>query len=420
MFRLACLTLPLLAASACTQDDLFRVTGFQQETFSNDADILFILDNSSSMSQESAELAINFGTFIETLAGEDGGNASADGLGDAVDNYIEFASRRTGFIDFGIGIASTDPADVGALRGERVEFGQADVTGRFQRAILCDSTCWTTEAVGNDPGYTCGDEYDRITEQVLDCECGAGGWGIGQNCGGGREEGLEQVLLAMCGAVEDPPEACFDPDESPGFTEDRVGQNEGLIRPGGTFIPVIVTDEGDASRREADADSIPENYERIFRAFGVRMAWAHIGTRPTSDPDNCNGDTQVPAWAVARYDYFVEETDGLRADIAVNNGNGCEVQDFGETLQQLGELINRLQRDFRLAAIPDIDTLQVFVDGREVDPAELSGDNEFGTGWSYNPDDNAIEFHGEAVPDYDEKVRIYYLPISGMPRELPF
>lgn len=409
----------LLLATGCTDPDLFRVTGFQQETFSNDADILFVLDNSTSMAEESGALAVNFGTFIEALAGDEGGNASSDGLADAVDNYIEFASRRTGFIDYRIGIVSTDPADVGQLNSGLVEFGESDVTGRFRNAILCDSTCWTVGSYGNDPGYTCGDPYDRITEQVLDCECGADNWGQGANCGGGREEGLEQVFLAMCGAVDNPPDACFDPDESPGFTDDLVGSNEGLIREGGTFIPVIISDEGDASRRQTDGDSVPAEYERLFRQFNTRMAWALIGPQPGGQGENCNS-AQVPAWSVQRYEYFVEDSGGLRADINVDNGGGCEVQDFSATLQQLGDLINSLQREFRLAAVPDLDTLQVFVDGKEVDPSTLGDGGEYSDGWSYNPEDNAVEFHGEAVPDYDEKVRIYYLPITGMPRELPF
>lgn len=408
-----------LVCVGCTQPDLFRVTGFQQETFSNDADILFVLDNSTSMAEESGELAVNFGTFIEALAGDEGGNASSNGLGDAVDNYIEFAARRTGFIDYRIGIISTDPADVGSLNAGLVEFGETDVTGRFQNAVLCDSTCWTQGSFGNDPSYTCGEPFDRVTEQVLDCECGAGNWGGGANCGGGREEGLEQVLLAMCRAVDDPPEACFDPDRSPGFTDALVGTNAGLIRQGGTFIPVIVSDEGDASRRESDGDSVPANYDRIFRQFDTRMAWALIGPQPGGQGENCNS-AQVPAWAVQRYEYFVEETGGLRADINEDTGGGCQVRDFSETLTQLGELINSLQRDFRLAAIPDLDTLQVFVAGKEIDASERNDDGEFGSGWSYNPETNAVEFNGEAVPDFDEKVRIFYLPITGMPRELPF
>src|SRR5690606_17265267 len=146
-----------------------------------------------------------------------------------------------------------------------------------------------------------------------DCECGDGNWGQGANCGGGREEGLEQVFLAMCGAVADPPEACFDPDESPGFTEALVGGNDGLIREGGTFIPVIISDEGDASRRMTDGDSIPTAYEALFRQFNTRMAWALIGPQPGGQGENCNS-AQVPAWAVQRYEYFVDESDGLRAD----------------------------------------------------------------------------------------------------------
>jgi len=317
----------LLLCAACTDTDLFRVSGFQQETFSNDADVIFVIDNSTSMAEESAALALNLDTFIERLAGPGGAGAGSDGLPDAVDNYIEFAAQRTGFIDFNIGVVTTDPGhDLGGLRGDLIQFGQTDVVDTFRRNVLCHSTCWTAGSYGNDPAYTCGQPIDRISSQVLDCVCGTDAWRpTAENqayfCGSGNEEGIESVLLAMCRAVENPPDACFDPDFNPGFTQDLVGTNAGLIRDGGTIVPVIITDEGDASRRrDGDGDGVPDEYDRLFSAFstgasGARMAWSLIGPQPGDTGQNCN-QISVPSWAVDRYDWFVEDTGGLRVDIA--------------------------------------------------------------------------------------------------------
>jgi hypothetical protein len=405
--------------AGCDRDALFRVTGFQQETFSNDADVLFVIDNSTSMAEEASALALNFGAFVDRLAGDES-TSTSDGLVDAVDNYIDYSARRTSFIDYQLAIVSTDPADVGALRGEMVQFGEDDVAARFSREVMCEATCWTAGSYGNDPSYQCGEPYDEVTSQVLDCECGADGWGQGANCGGGNEEGLEQVFLALCRAVPNPPESCFDPDNSPGFTPDLVGSSDGLVRDGSTVIPVLVTDEGDASRRfDGFGDAVPDEYDRLFRQFDARMAWALIGPQPGNSGQNCNS-VSVPDWSVARYEWFVEETNGLRLDIAEDTGDGCGVTDFEAALSQLGDLLNALAREFRLQAVPELDTLLVFVDGEPVEAATLGDDNEYGDGWSYDPSTNAVVFHGAAVPDYEQPVAIYYLPLTGMPRELPF
>ena len=70
----------------------------------------------------------------------------------------------------------------------------------------------------------------------------------------------------------------------------------------------------------------------------------------------------------------------------------------------------------------------MYVDGEEVpesqiDPPEGSieaGTAEYTTGWSYDTGENAVSFHGDAVPGYNADVKIYYKPLGGMPRELPF
>jgi hypothetical protein len=44
----------------------------------------------------------------------------------------------------------------------------------------------------------------------------------------------------------------------------------------------------------------------------------------------------------------------------------------------------------------------------------------FTEGWAYDPGENAVIFYGNAIPQYGEEVRIYYRPLEGNPRTLPF
>ena len=104
-FRILCAALTFLALnSGCNQYELFRVAGYQQENYSNDAEILFVIDNSSSMQAESEELAIHFDTFIQFLTDPTQGGATYEGLDDAVDNYIRYVSERGRFLDFQLAI----------------------------------------------------------------------------------------------------------------------------------------------------------------------------------------------------------------------------------------------------------------------------------------------------------------------------
>ena len=82
---------------SCNQYEFFNVTGFEQATFSNDADILFVLDNSASMSQEASALGQNFNVFINKLANQSGSGAGVEGLGDAVDDFVAYVTERGKF-----------------------------------------------------------------------------------------------------------------------------------------------------------------------------------------------------------------------------------------------------------------------------------------------------------------------------------
>jgi hypothetical protein len=439
---LAALTL-VAATTGCNDYEMFRLAGFAQEDFSNKADLLFVADNSSSMLEESAALAVNFDRFIERLVNPSGLDPARPPLTRAVADYVTQVSNRGAIIDFQIAMTSTDIGeDFGRLYDGS---GQAllprtldDVPDAFRKHLLCEASCFVGSNGGlpskNDPevglpGWQCGDplEGDVLFYEYNDCLCGdSDSWR--NNCGAGQEEHLEATLLAMCRALDpdDPSpniqellEICED--RGPFETATHGGSNAGLIRPDSTFIPVIITDEGDTSRRLPQAEGNPKEYVDLFKRFPTRMSWAVIGPNLT----RCNNGNAV-SWGVERFERLVDQTDGLYVDIEAEPGEDgtCPPADFDEALTALGDLLAGLLEAFPLQAIPDVSTIRVYVEGKRVDQAPEIFNEEglpsFGDGWSYDAAINAVRFHGDAVPDYRERVRIYYRPLEGMPRTLPF
>ena len=102
---LSFLTLPLVGG--CNQYELFRLAGYQQESFSNKADVVFIVDNSNSMEDEAEDLALNFDSFINNLTSADGSGVQTDDLADAVNNYITYVTDRGRILDYQLSITTT-------------------------------------------------------------------------------------------------------------------------------------------------------------------------------------------------------------------------------------------------------------------------------------------------------------------------
>jgi hypothetical protein len=412
-----------LFGAGCNDYELFRVSGFAQESFSNQADVLFVVDNSSSMQDESLALALNFNVFIRNLV--DGQTYGQDGLTDAVGNYISYSQNKESVVDYQLAITSTDVAvSYGSVYGDPplLNRGTPNLVTAFNKNLLCSKAAYLRKSdVPSDPSFQCTENPEpqngEISQEYLTCLCGGSGW---ENTGtGGNEEHLEAIYMAMCRAVENPPEACFDTVNQ--FTEADVMSNEGLLRDNSTLIPIVVTDEGDTSRRMGTGDGEPNEYAELFAQFNHRMTFAVIG--PTTE--RCNSGSAT-TWGVERFQWFVNDTGGRYFNIAEPDASGnCGITDFSVAMEQLGQLLNSLDDTFPLQGVPDIDSIRVFVDGdgvpkatEEVDTA--AGTVTYGNGWSYLPAENAIAFHGDAIPGYEADVRIYYLPLEGMPRELPF
>ena len=424
----------LMSLLACNQYEMFRLAGYEQASFSNDADIVFIIDNSSSMTDEAVDLAENFDVFVDQLTSTEGGRLPQGDLSQAVDAYVLYTSQRGRFIDYNMGITTTSveipdgnpnlPGTYGGLVGTWpvIDPSFEDVEGTFKENLLCEATCWDENLIPSDVNYdqdAC-EAPEQMNLQYLDCLCGLEEWE--GNCGSGDEEHLEAAFMAMCRAVEDPPDDCLD--GSTPFTSDDIMSSPDLLRGDATVIFVIVSDEGDGSRRLVDNDEDPTLYLELLDQFGVNYKFAIIGPAYDKEAGSlaCNSGGATP-YGSERLQIVAEESGGFYRHIAEKGAGGdCQNSDFATHLEELGALLNELLVSFPLQSVPDVSTLLVYVDGQEIPGGEVNLD----TGevdcdcWTYDPSENSIMFHNAAIPDYNQDVEIFYEPLEGMPRQLPF
>lgn len=428
-------------AAGCNQYEAFRVTGFEQAGFSNDADILFIIDNSSSMWEESAELATNFDVFINELTSSTGSSTRTT-LSDAVESYFRETSGQSLYIDYRLALTTSsvdysngaepgiELGEAGLFTGDFIQRSDAAPADAFRTQLLCEATCWDNTDLPNDVEYVCGDPLgEEVSVEYLDCVCGTDAWK--GHCGAGTEEGLEAAAMALCRTLAEPPDECFEyvnpqnPDDMlpTVLSSTDIGSNGDFLREDAMTIVVIVTDEGDGSRRVADGDTDVEPYADLWELFPNPVRFAVIGPPYEDDNGDCLGGA-FPG-PVERYQEMCSETGGMYIPLT-DLENSCEPIAFSENLKQIGQLLSTLVTIFPLQAVPDVSSIEAWVDGKEaprstvIEGSETDGDAVYSDGWSYDTAYNAVHFHGTWVPDYNADVEIYYEPLGGMPRELPF
>jgi hypothetical protein len=294
-----------------------------------------------------------------------------------------------------------------------LEKGDPNLEAAFHENLLCYTACFAERAVvPNVPGYQCGDPFDgRISQQYLDCTCGVDQW-VGA-CGAAVEEPIESVWDTICRALDDPPPECFDP---PSPLDPRLaGSNKGLVRPRTTIIPVVITDEGDSSRRTPSVEPVPEPYLTLFDDLGIDMSWAIIAPALDEDFEVACPDSAATSWGLMRFDILAQETGGLR--LAIDDEH-CETTDWAASLDRLGDLVTTGISVFRLPQVPIQDSIAVQVGHEAWDEADAVGRDLFGRiaftdGWTYDDEERTVELHGDAIPEAGEDVSIWYLPAGG-------
>ncbi|MFT5585509.1 MAG: hypothetical protein ACI9VR_003101 [Cognaticolwellia sp.] len=171
-------------------------------------------------------------------------------------------------------------------------------------------------------------------------------------------------------------------------------ENTDFTRKGARLNVVVLSDEDDHS--PASVAVYMQQFQRHAGDAGF-VLHAIVGDEPLG----CVSQGSA-ADAGVRYIESAETTGGYRDSI-------CQV-DYGEILERIGLQVAGLGDSFYLGELPQPDTLEVRVDsvlipGREQD------------GWTYEPDENAVRFHGRAVPRAGMTVQIRYQPLLGVPAD---
>ena len=280
-------------ALACTGSGQEDSALDSEEQEAPPARLLLVMDNSSSMADEAGGLA-----------------ALADQL---MVEGVTVGITTTSVEDPG----NSPPGLAGALVGDPTTDAE-----EFQRQLLCEATCWQSSSVPSEPAYTCGDPWEQVTLQLLDCACGFEAWE--GSCGSGDEEHLEAALLGACRSVEPMPEACLE--QSP---LDGSEAGSGVLVAGQNNLVVVVSDEGDGSRRLAQGEDDPAVYLSLYEDLGLDLTFAVLG--PNYDPSagtlECNSGGAT-TWGSQRLREVSEVTGGFYAPIGVTGGSGCEQGDL--------------------------------------------------------------------------------------------
>jgi hypothetical protein len=168
-----------------------------------------------------------------------------------------------------------------------------------------------------------------------------------------------------------------------------LDDDNGLVRTGSWVSVVFLSDEDDHSPGEVD-EHVGE-----LSLFGDEGMAVHgiVGDLPVG----CASGTSA-ASAAERYVEAIEATGGFRDSICA--------EDYSAILERIALSTIGWNDTFELADLPEPESLVVWVDGVQMPNRGVDG-------WTYEPGDNALLFHGRAVPRPGMEVFVEYLPLLG-------
>lgn len=166
--------------------------------------------------------------------------------------------------------------------------------------------------------------------------------------------------------------------------------NVGLVRADTAFHVIVLADEDDQS-----AQSVGSYISHLEQVNGGDRG--SVSAIAGSLPAGCHSQL-AEAEPAPRLDEAARMSGGAFFSI-------CEPEP-GDVLASLGVQLSGLVDSFILSAVPEVDTLEVRVDGMAIYQRPTDG-------WQYEPADNAVVFDGLAVPRSGQDIVIKYLELVG-------
>lgn len=299
-----------------------------------EVDILFVIDNSCSMSEEQASLTANFQSFIQ------------------------FADAQA--LDYRLAVVSTDmdicPSPASPTRPASMDQGRCGYFADGNGLGTLQNPDWRLITPDEQPSPE--DAFAAIGTQGID--------------GSGTEQGLEAAYRAL---------------SSPLIT----GWNAGFLRPDAYLALIFISDEEDQSPNAVDFYVNSFLAIKGFRNTNLFSASAIVGDAPSG----CGGFQADPG---LRYIEVANRTGGIFESICTS--------DWASALQNLGLTVFGYKSRFFLGNQPVPGTVEVFVDGVQVDPTAPSGQIR----WSYEAMGNSVNFAPLAIPEPGAQIVVRYRP----------
>jgi len=249
-----------------------------------------------------------------------------------------------------------------------MEEEQARLASNFEAFVLVLSESYADFQLGvattdvGDAGALHGEVYTRDSTDLEDTFQTTVMVGTS---GSKDERGFQSALLAL--------------DLNPTFTRDDARLNL-----------VFLSDEDDHS------PDLVEVYLQEFRSLagtGGLLVHGIVGDQPFGC---AAGGTAANAGV--RYIEAIKTVGGYRDSICA--------EDYSDVLSRIGLQVVGLNDTFLLNDLPEPQSIEVWVD-------RVTMPNRQADGWTYEPGENAIVFHGRSIPRPGMEIFVKYLPLMG-------
>lgn len=248
---------------------------------------------------------------------------------------------------------------LGAAVGRLVEAGHEPVVGVITLDVV------DVEQSGRLQALLSGSDPEGLGDAVSDAVAGLG------ISGASDEHGLDAVQLALDEPL-------------------RSTDNAGFGRPDASLVTVLISDEDDQS--DVETDTFLEWYEALRAAPGEVRFNAVAGPFPGGCTVTTPYGVGISAYEAPRYAATAAGSGG-----AVLSFCALGDDDFDQAFDLLA---SGRWTDLALVSEPvTLEGMTVTVDGVPVEMDLLAG-------WTWDGNDNRVEFHGEAVPARGSEVKV--------------
>lgn len=174
----------------------------------------------------------------------------------------------------------------------------------------------------------------------------------------------------------------------------RKTEGKGFLRDDSYLNVIVLSNEDDKSPKPWAYYANLLDKLRPAHSDGTK-AWSFNFFGVLSQQDNCSSSEWGFKEPGVKFMELVNYSGGVSGSLCGN--------DLYRSVSSIKARIIQILTDYKLDRKPRVDTIRVYVAGREVHQDSVNG-------WSYIAAENLIRFNGSSVPNAEEGIRVDFLP----------